>query len=108
MEEMPSRSHEAAYACLLKKKGVNAPIGAHIEAVLRRDQRLEASETTQGLADKNRFAGIAAERVQPIVAFSAKHPHGRIGLPVRGGRKGGAVAAERTAPGGPSSPQRGG
>src|SRR5262249_49696689 len=61
---------------------------------------LEASETAQGFARKNRLAGVAAERVQPIVAFGAKYPHHRIGMPVRGGHNGGTSAAERSAPGG--------
>lgn len=83
-----------------KEKGVNASLAADIEAVLRRDQRLEASEAVQGLAGKDRFAGIAAERVKPIIAFGAKHPNDRIGMPVCRGRNRGAPAAERTAPGG--------
>ena len=40
--------------------------------VLRRYKRLEVSETDQGLADKNLLAGIATERMQPIVAFRTK------------------------------------
>ena len=46
-----------------EKKRVNAPIGTDIEAVRCRDQRLEASETAQGFAGKNRFARVAAERM---------------------------------------------
>ena len=68
--------------------------------VLRRYKRLEVSETDQGLADKNLLAGIAAERMQPIVAFGTKHPNNRIGMTVRGGGDCGAAAAECAVPGG--------
>ena len=66
--------------------------------VLRRYKRLEVSETDQGLADKKRLAGIAAERMQSIVAFGTKHPNNRIGMPVGSGDDCGAAAAERAAP----------
>lgn len=71
-------------------KRVDASISADIEAILGRDQRLEASKTTQGFARKNRLTRIAAERVQPTVAFGAKHPHDGIGMAVRGGHNGGS------------------
>src|SRR5438094_9618088 len=72
---------------------VNAFVGADIQAVLRRYQRLKVMEPTQCFAGHDRLSGIAAERVEPIVAFSAKDPYNRIGMSIRRGGDSGTAAA---------------
>jgi hypothetical protein len=72
---------------------VNAFVGADIQAVLRRYQRLKVTEPTQCFAGHDRLSGIAAERVEPFVAFSAKDPYNRIGMSIRRGGDSGTAAA---------------
>ena len=59
------------------------PIGANVQAVLRRYQGLKVTEPTQWFAGHERLPGIAAEPMKPIVALGAKDPYSRIGVSVR-------------------------
>ena len=82
----------------LETERVNAPIGADVEAVLRRYQGLKVTEPTQWFAGHERLPGIAAEPMKPIVALGAKDPYSRIGVSVRRRCNSRTAAAETAAP----------
>jgi hypothetical protein len=69
----------------LKNEGIDAPVGADIQAILARYQVLEVAKSTHRLASENWLAGVTAKPMKPIVAFSADNPHDGIGMSIRCG-----------------------
>lgn len=55
--------HGSGSICDLELERVNALVGADVEAILCRNQRLQVSETSQGFADKNRLTRVTTERM---------------------------------------------
>src|SRR5947209_7592755 len=64
---------------LAKAEGIEPTVGADEEAVGGGDQCLEMAQPGERRAGEQSFAGIAAEAMQPVVAFGAEHPDDRIG-----------------------------
>ena len=72
-----TRQHDRSDASL-KNEGIDAPVGADIQAILARYQGLEVVKSTHRLASENSLAGVTAKPMKPIVAFSADNPHDGI------------------------------
>jgi hypothetical protein len=68
----------------LKNEGIDAPVGADIQAILARYQGLEVAKSTHRFSE-NWLAGVTAKPMKPIVAFSADNPHDGIGMSIRCG-----------------------
>ena len=77
----PARRNRAARSRRQRER-IKPAVGPDIQPAVSGNQRLEMAQTGKRRAGEQYLASVAAEAVQPVVAFRAEDPDDRIGLAV--------------------------